>query len=461
MLATGAIILAFDLGTTNLKAAMVNESGELVAIARRPPPATFAHGRAEMTVADFHAALLVLVDELAGLAELRNVQAVSFASQANSFAIFDAQDIAITPIVLWPDERAAGIDQPLNAIPDLRAITGVPAVDHQFAQSKLRWFAANNPQIAEAARKVSFIGDIFCRWLTGVHVSEPGLACLTALASLAEPRWIERHIASLNLPVVQWPKLLLAGADVGPILPAMAERLAIARSARLFMGCLDQYAGSIGTGAAVPESVSETSGTVLAAVRFVSAGALSQPSASQSFEGPSFLRDRTFRMTFSSTSANLLEWYRNEHARHASFDELIRLAEASPTAASVRRVGAGGPVAAVDAAEIARGAGHVVKGIMHRVCDELASLLDGLGATGLAVRSAGGASRSDAWLQMKADRLNVPILATSAQEPACLGAAMLAASGLGIGSVDTLAGQWCKPRMTFFHTEGGASHVRS
>ncbi len=443
---TAAHILAIDLGTTNFKAALFDERGRLLALSRAASPVVASNGRAEMPVDAFHAALVDLIADLSNRAELASVRGISFSSQANSFALFDGANRPITPIILWTDDRARGGDEPLNRIADLHVTSGVPHVDHEFAQAKLRWIAAHDPATAQRARKISFISDLLVEWMTGRHASELGLACLTALATHTESRWDPARLGLLGLPSMQWPSLVRPATDVGPILPDVADRLRLPRSARLFMGCLDQYAGAIGTGAVLPGSVCETTGTVLAAVACRHSG--TPPPGPSVYVGPSFATDRVFHMTFSSTSANLLEWYRTKFAASASFDELIRLAASEPGCAKLGAIRSS-VGDAFDEDVLRHRPGEIVNGIMHRVCEELGRLLEELKVTGSPVRSAGGGARSDAWLQMKADHLGVPIQAASTEEPTCRGAAMLAANGLGIGSIDELSATWCPSRATF------------
>ncbi len=60
------------------------------------------------------------------------------------------------------------------------------------------------------------------------------------------------------------------------------------------------------------------------------------------------------------------------------------------------------------------------------------------------IRCAGGAARSDLWLQIKADVLGVATAATLCPEPTSLGAAMLAEASLGAGDVARVARQWVR-----------------
>ena len=64
------------------------------------------------------------------------------------------------------------------------------------------------------------------------------------------------------------------------------------------------------------------------------------------------------------------------------------------------------------------------------------------GALPREIRCAGGAARSDLWLQIKADVLGVATTGTICPEPTSLGAAILARASLDATDVQTVAQQW-------------------
>jgi xylulokinase len=60
------------------------------------------------------------------------------------------------------------------------------------------------------------------------------------------------------------------------------------------------------------------------------------------------------------------------------------------------------------------------------------------------IRSLGGAARSEFWRKVKADVLGCSVVATACPEPTSLGAAILAAAAIGLGSVPQIAAQWVR-----------------
>ncbi|HTL28524.1 MAG TPA: FGGY-family carbohydrate kinase, partial [Tepidisphaeraceae bacterium] len=217
------------------------------------------------------------------------------------------------------------------------------------------------------------------------------------------------------------------------------------------VGCLDQYAGAIGTGTITPGAICETTGTVLAAVRC--ADRLNDNPAPSVFQGPAWDEKHFWQMSFSSNSANLLEWYRNSLPDKPAYEELSRLAgEALDSDLVIEPFEAGVPIEnCFRHARPEHTRGQVVRAIMHRVAESLASQVNDLsgGEMPSEIRSAGGAARSDVWLQIKANRLKTKFVAMECEEPTSLGAAMLAHHGVTGESLESIAKTWVRVRDSF------------
>jgi xylulokinase len=228
-------------------------------------------------------------------------------------------------------------------------------------------------------------------------------------------------------------------------------KFGLPESCRLVMGCLDQYAGAIGTGTTLPDAICETTGTVLAAVRC--ADQLDENPAPNVFQGPAWDAKHFWQMSFSSTSANLLEWYRNSLPDRPEYEELSRLAgEARDSDVVIEPFEADVPIEqCFRHVRSEHSRGQVVRAIMHRVAESLKAQFADLagGAMPSEIRSAGGAARSDVWLQIKANVLGTKFVAMECEEPTSLGAAMLAHHGVTGESLESIVQKWVRVRKMF------------
>jgi xylulokinase len=446
-------ILAIDLGTTYFKASLFDATGQVVAIARRPVNADQPLlDRRELAADRFCRTIGELIGDLAAEAKgLNDVAAVTFATQTNSFLLLDGHDRPLTPIILWSDERAIETGNDLPRLLDglaLRETTGVPAINQQFMAAKLRWLEKNSPEIWSHVHRLCLISDYLTLWMTGNHVTEGGAAGLTCLLDIHRLTWWDEACERTGTPRAWLPECVRAGTDLGPIRAEVAKATGLPPGCRFIVGCLDQYAGAIGAGNIVPGGVSETTGTVLATVRCADCFDASLPSGV--FQGPGFAADIVYQMVFGDCSANLLEAYRNSLPDRPSFDDLVRTAaEVTPDAEGLhvdrRAMGPSG-MPLFHGRNDRHGRGHEVRAILEAVAVALAEQVDELcaGRRPVEIRSLGGAARSEFWRQVKADVLGCSVVATACPEPTSLGAAILAAAAIGLGSVQKITAQWVR-----------------
>ena len=103
-------ILTIDLGTTYFKFTLFDRDGQLCDTRRLELPLCKSQAdRVELPAEAFRQA----IDQ--GIADLRDrqgggladVEAVTFATQTNSFVLLDGNARPLTPFILWPDLRAA------------------------------------------------------------------------------------------------------------------------------------------------------------------------------------------------------------------------------------------------------------------------------------------------------------------------------------------------------------------
>jgi len=451
-------ILTLDLGTTYFKTALFDRGADLVALYREPAPIYRPQaGYWEMDPREFKLTIKKALIQLAAARPegLNDVVALSFATQTNSFLILDEHGQPLTPIILWPDSRAGQEPDLLNTLmqrPCFQAITGVPRLNHEFMVAKLLYLKRHASDLWSRARRLCLISDYLTLWVTGRHVSEGGAAGLTGLVDIHQLRWWADGCHQVGLPQIWLPAIVRMGTDLGGLVPEIADELGLPRSCRFVVGCLDQFAGAIGAGNIAAGNISETTGTVLATVRC--SDRFVRDAGPEIYQGPAFDEGIYYQMVFGGTSANLLEWYRNQLPGHPDFELLDLQAESIPPGADGVRVREG-----ADQGTLADGftgladrhhPGQGTRAIMEKVAYVLGEQVDKLCGSyrPSEIHSCGGAARSRLWLQIKADVLNIPFVSNACPEPTSLGAAMLAARAIGWGQLPDLAAEWIQTRWT-------------
>jgi xylulokinase len=445
-------ILAIDLGTTYFKFTLFDRGGRLFETCRMTLPLSSSDAsRMELAGVAFELAVDHGITELASrVGGLDDVEAVTFATQTNSFLLLDAKGIPLTPIILWPDRRAIELEAEARKrceIPGFSGTTGIPQVSYQFMVARLVWLQRHMPEKWKHAAKLCLISDYLTLLLTGKHVTEAGAAGLTGLVDIHRCEWWPEMLARFDVDRRLLPSIVRAGSDLGPIAAKAAKQYGLPLSCRLIVGCLDQYAGAIGVGNVGPGMLSETTGTALATV--CCADRFAAEPGRGVFQGPGFRNGLYWRMVFGDISGNYLQWYRGQLAGRPGFGQLMELADAiEPGADGLRlRTSAGltEPQQVFEGLTPQHTSGHAVRCIMEAVAvalrEQIAALSDDT-TSRQEVRCAGGAARSDLWLQIKADVLGVAMAATTCPEPTSLGAAMLAEAAIGGGDLRQIAQRW-------------------
>lgn len=236
------MFLGVDLGTSGLKLAAVSADGHAVAEAeaayevQRPAPG-FAEIDPEAWMAALHQALPQLGE--------RTWEAVGVAGQMHGLVLVDARGASVRPAILWPDRRA-----------DLSHWHALPAPMRQrlanpltpgMAGPILGWLQEHDPEAVRAARLAFQPKDYVRAQLGGALVGERSDASATLLWNVLTDDWAHDVIDELGLPAQLLPLVVASSHVVGSAqLPG---------SPTLVAGAGDTPAALLGSGGLQPGQV--------------------------------------------------------------------------------------------------------------------------------------------------------------------------------------------------------------
>ena len=429
------LLLGIDLGTSYFKLGLFDKDLRLRGLGRQAVPVTGPLPRQEVAVDAFWQILRRGLDEAlaAAGAAAGDIAALSWSAQANSFQLLDGAGTPLTPFLLWTDTRQPVLPEPLrqlNQHPDFLATTGIgTGLGTGAAVSKLFWFRHETPDCWARAARVLTLADYLSWSLTGCRSGDAGTASLLGLMDQQRLAWWPKALAAAGLRAEQLVQPLRPGTLVGPVSPAGAARLGLKAGIPVVAGSLDHHAAALGAGLGERAPVSESTGTVLACVAMCDryeprTGLCTLPGVEPG---------TWVQLAFDNNGAGVLEWYRRTYAPDMSFKELDRLAAAVPpdcdglTALPQAHKQPG--LDGFTNRQAAHGHGHYARAIMTSTTDTLGVLLDRLSPAGRPdkVVATGGGAHSPFWLQLKRERLGLDIFPAECSEPACRGAALLAA----------------------------------
>ncbi len=405
-------VIGIDLGTTEAKAAAIALDGRLLGLGRAGYPIDVGpDGRAEQSPADWWAAVSASVRaiDVAGI----EVLAVCGVGQGPTLAVVDATGQPVRPAITWQDRRPGGGG--FGLLPTMA------------------WLAREEPATVDRAAWLLAAWDALGLWLSG----EAATALQGHETALDEAALVA---AGVRPAVVPPPRAF--GQRLGELRPAAAEALGLPAGIPVIAGVNDGTASMLGAGLRAAGDAVDTGGASgglgIYADRPVEADGL--------FVAPAPLPGRWVVGGAMAALGASVDWLREEVLRGAVDAEAL-LAEAAAVPA-----GAGGlvflPYLAGERAplfdEAARGAfigltlatgrAELARAVLEGAAFAMRSVAEPLVAAGAPIRElrpAGRRTPGDAWARIKADVLGVPVGIPTVGESAVVGAAILAAAGVG------------------------------
>ncbi|MEJ7667458.1 MAG: xylulokinase [Casimicrobiaceae bacterium] len=246
------MFLGIDLGTSSVKAVLIDEAGTLVGESAsalsvsRPQPMW-----SEQDPDAWWRATLAAVAGL-GARALLDVNGVGLSGQMHGAVLLDAQDRVIRPAILWNDGRSAAACRELeHREPASRAITGNLAMPG-FTAPKLIWMAANEPENFRRTAHVLLPKDWLRFRLTGEFVSEPSDAAGTLWLDVASRRWSSAMLAACALDERHMPRLVEGTEICGRLTREAAAALGLRPGVPVAGGGSDNACGAVGIGVVRP-----------------------------------------------------------------------------------------------------------------------------------------------------------------------------------------------------------------
>ncbi|GAB0117610.1 xylulokinase [Acidisoma sp. 7E03] len=244
--------LGIDLGTSAVKALILDEAEQVLATASTPVPAPrhpMPHA-SEQEVGSWWQAVSTALDQLRAEqpALMARVRGIGLSGQMHGLALLDAADRPVCPAMLWNDGRAEREAEELQAEGlDLARLLGVPAMAGLTAP-KLLWLSRHDPAVLERARRMLLPKDIIRLHLTGSYVTDVTDAAGTWLLDQAARAWSVEAINRLGIDRRLLPDVVESPTATGTLRPEIAQRFGFSPGTVVAGGAGDTLAGGLGIG---------------------------------------------------------------------------------------------------------------------------------------------------------------------------------------------------------------------
>lgn len=362
--------------------------------------------------------------------------------------------------IVWQDRRTARQTDALRA--DCGGMitekTGL-VPDAYFSALKIRWILDNVAGAARAAESGDLIAGNLDAWLiwkmTGgrTHATDYSTASRTMLLNIHTGRWDEEIAGKAGVPVRILPEIRDTCGDFGATDAAL-----FGASIPISAGAVDQQAALFGQGCHREGSLKTTYGTGC----FMLMNTGGKPVRSSGGLLTTVAWGLKGKMTFALDggvymAGGTIQWLRDGLGIISDMAETEALAKSVPDSGGVVLVPAFAGLAAPYWDQYARGTltglscgtarAHIVRAalesIAFRVNDNFEVMKRDSGMRISAMRADGGMVVNDFLMQFQADILGVPVDIPEINETTALGAAEMAALGVGdFGDVGEMAGCW-------------------
>ena len=438
------VILAIDEGTTNSKAVLVTQAGEIIATGSAPVP--IEHPKAgwvqQDAMAIWSATQKAISTCIAGAPEHR-ITALGLSNQRESVLIWDRKTgTPLGPVLTWQCRRTAAQCDALKAAgheADVIARTGLP-IDALFPPTKIAWLLTH--QGSETGDICVGTVDSWLIWqLTGgtVHATDRSNAARTQLFNLAEGEWDSKLCDLFGVD----PSCLPEVRDSAHVFGETRNVETLPDGIPIASAIGDSHAALFGHGAFVPGDGKVTFGTgssVMATIPdFVAPPDGLTTTIAWSLGGQS-----TFAYEGNIlVSASVFPWT----AKMLGLGDVSALLELASTVGSAEgvclvpaHVGLGAPHWAPDASGLisglsfVSGPAHVARAAAESMAQQVADIFDVIERSGKTIGRLsvdGGPSENPFLMQLVADLLAHPVTPCKNAETSAIGAAYLA--GLATG----------------------------
>ncbi|MET3576091.1 xylulokinase [Bhargavaea ullalensis] len=460
-------VIGIDLGTSAVKALLVDRTGEVVGEATRAYPLIQEKsGYSEQNPEDWVRATIVALSELTenfgGSRE--EIEGLSFSGQMHGLVLLDGEMRVLRNAILWNDTRTTAQCTEIEERVGRERLLGITKniAMEGFTLPKLLWVKDHEPAVFEQARMFLLPKDYVRYRLTGSAEMDLSDAAGTLLLDVRKNEWSGEMCRLLGLDESLCPPLVESQDETGRLLPEMTAITGLSPNTRVFAGGADNACGAIGAGILEEGKTLCSIGTSGVILSY-------EEDARKDFGGKVHYFNHGapgsyYTMGVTLSAGHSLSWLRDTFAEGVYFEELLRDVGSVPAGsdgllytpylsgertphvdASIR-----GSFIGIDASHRLR---HFTRAVLEGITfslNESIRLFRENGKTVDTVVSVGGGARNAPWLQMQADVFDATVVRLKSEQGPGMGAAMLAAAGCGwFDSLKECADVFLKPDMVY------------
>ena len=435
-------VIGIDVGTTCTKVIVIDNHGRIAGQGSQGYELISTGVCVEQRAEDWILATTTAIRQATEHLDKSHICGISCSTQGGSTVAVDKDGSFIGNAWTWMDRRSTK---------EVQQITEILGNEYVYRTTGSRISAAldaakirNMKSLREYDEAVCYLTtlEVVNNFLTGNPVIDPSNAAMRQLLNIDQIDWDDEMLAVAGISRQELPDILPAGALVGTLCESAAAATGLPSGIPIYNGAHDQYCASIGAGAIQAGDMLLSAGTT-----WVLMGITEKPMYTDSYIVPGrHPIDGLYGAIASLVGSGAsMEWFR-KNLMSADFDIMNRVVPERMD--STRDLFFfpyvnGAPYPIHNAAAKGVFAGITLE---HDQFDMARALMEGVafgvrratedfennGSKIESIVMMGGASKSSVWMQMIASITGIPIKQLNCSDVCAIGAAMIAACGVGI-----------------------------
>lgn len=452
-------VLGLDMGTSTVKAALFAPDGARVGMQSEEylltPDSQVVEADPELYWSPVVRATRRLLEDFDGRPE--QIAAVSTSTFGESIFPMAADGTPVRPSISWMDNRS---DEEARAITErvgareIQSTSGQADIGPIWPATKFLWMARHEPEAFRRTAKFLLPDDYLLFKLGGEMVAEQTMWGSSLVMDIHRRAWSETLLEAAGVGAGKLPTLTPTGTVIGHVSRECSDATGLSTQTKVVAGAMDQMCSAVGAGNISPGIITESTGTVVALLTTTLAPVIDfdtrVPCHIHAVPGKYCL------LPWSPTGGLVLKWFKDrfceEEVKRATeegldvYDLLCQGAAEVPVGSDGLLIlphleGAGFPEYAPAARGVIfgltlrHGKPELVRAILESIAYLIRSDVETLARLGVEadeIRVLGGGAKSALWNHIKADVLNLPVAVPANREGAVLGAAIIAAVGVGL-----------------------------
>ena len=434
-----------DIGTTGCKLTIFDENGKFVTNSYCEYKASRSGSAHELDGASVWEAVKQVIRGC--VKDSGNIDAIGVTSFGETFVLLDENDNVLRNSLLYTDPRGGQqCDKLVQAVGKENIISTCGMLPHQmYSLPKAMWIKENEPDIFAKAKRILLYEDFIVYMLSGVAQIDYSLAARTMAFDIRKKSWDKDILKAADIDISLFAECVPTGTVAGKVRSSVAEETGLSKDTLIVSGAHDQVASAVGAGVLDVNLAVDGIGTVECVTPVFD----KIPTDPEFYDKgyavvPYALEDTYCCYVLSYAGGAATQWFKDTFKSHITDNPFGALESEMPEEITGILVlphfaGAATPYmdieskAAFVGLTLATTQGEMYKGLLEGISYEMRLNIENTGFLNIdKLYATGGGSKSDKWMQIKADILGVPYITLDAKEVGAAGTAMLTATATGV-----------------------------